>query len=435
MRSQSGAYIMFCFAALSYFALNSCWASDTRMVRLENGMSVVLTENKKAPLVSIYHFVKAGSLHEKPGVTGIAHLFEHMMFRPVRSGESGFFEKIAALAGDTNAHTRFESTLYSTQVPASALQKALYLESDRFMNMKVTDALLNVERQAVVSEYATKFDNSALVNLWLTAYRTAYPGHPFGWTIIGNREDLDKITAKECNTFYSNLYRPQNTGLFISGNFQSSRVLTWVKEYYGAWEKTAPSTLPENFKHETEFKRVQTKFGSKVRNVMFGIRVPLDTPENSLVTSLAGFILLESGAALANQKLILDKKMATNLGPFNFWDDSGLIKAVATLDSDVELDKVVQEFLQLTSEVEKLTDLEFGAYVRDYEVQIQEGMLKNEVRTQILARSWGKWGDLDLVSNLKKNLQKIKKQDVVGLLKKYWNQSNLIVVTNAGDTR
>ncbi|HPI41750.1 MAG TPA: pitrilysin family protein, partial [Pseudobdellovibrionaceae bacterium] len=197
---------------------------------LDNGLEVFLTPNPKAPNVQVAHWVKAGSLHEKKGTTGIAHLFEHMMFRPLKMGAPSFDQQVDKLGAINNANTRFESTYYHTSVPSKNLNELLKIESERFRNLKVSDGLLDLERGAVWSEYSTKFDSNPMLDLWFQIYRKAFPGHPFGWTIIGFREDLEKIKASDCNEFFNTYYRPNNIGLFITGNFDLDKTLPSVLE-------------------------------------------------------------------------------------------------------------------------------------------------------------------------------------------------------------
>ena len=197
----------------------------TEEYKLPNGLSVFLTVNRFAPNTVISHWVKVGSLHEKNGITGIAHLFEHMMFRPLKPGNPSFFDIAGKLGADFNANTRFESTYYYTAVPNKNLMSLLEAESNRFKNLRVTDDMLDAERKAVWSEYSTKFDANPHIDLWFQIYQKAYVGHPFGWMIIGFREDLDKIKANDCNEFFKNYYTPNNTGLFVTGNFDSEKIL------------------------------------------------------------------------------------------------------------------------------------------------------------------------------------------------------------------
>ncbi|NJO12598.1 MAG: insulinase family protein [Gammaproteobacteria bacterium] len=202
---------------------------------LPNQLTLIIIEKPDAPLTSIYHWVKAGSLDETPGITGIAHLFEHMMFRPLAPEEPSFDDKVNKFGASINANTRFESTVYTTTIPTRHLATVLQAEAARFKGLKVTDELLNIEREAVRSEYQTGLDTNPILDFWYTTYIKSFPEHPLGWQIVGVREDLDKIKAADCNAFFAKHYRPNNTGLIIGGAVSAPQVLRLVEASYGDW--------------------------------------------------------------------------------------------------------------------------------------------------------------------------------------------------------
>lgn len=403
---------------------------DIREYSLPNGLTVVLTANPRAPLTSIYHWVKAGSLHETKGITGMAHLFEHMMFRPLAPDKPGFWVHAARLAAQANANTRFASTVYTTTVPDENLREALQLESDRFEKLTVTDELLDVERKAVWSEYSTKMDANPIIDLWDRVYRAGFPGHPYGWMIIGDREDLEKIKATHCNDFFKRLYRPNNTGLFISGNFDPEKVIAWVQELYGDWEKGEDSKLPEPFAARAGAVWAQGKLPSTAKNVLIGYRTPEFDGKNHHLQSFVNHVLFEANLSLARRRLLHDKKMVSAVEGFNFSYDSGMIKVMATLLPGVTKEAAAAEINELVKDFAKLDAAEFQAYLKDYHIAYAEAIQKNESLNESIALSWGKFGSLDAVVESAKAPLSVTQADVQQFLEKYVTSDNMVAVTN-----
>lgn len=402
--------------------------------KLKNGLTVYLIPNKRAPLTSIYHWVQAGSLHEKPGVTGIAHLFEHMMFRPLNKGELGFFETIREYGGEGNANTRYTSTVYTTSVPHEHLDKVLETEARRFKNLKVDDDLLNIERKAVWSEYSTKIDNNPVMDLWHAIYHKGFPGHPFGWTIIGERDDLNKITAKDCNEFFQKYYVASNTGLFVAGDFDPAKTIAVIAKNYGDWNTGAPSQLPPEFKRDQGLIQAEGKLPSGVNNVLIGYRIPFHDGKNHHLLAITTHILFGSDLSLAERRFVHNKKIATSASDFNTDYDAGLMKGFFSLLPQVTTEELVKQLPDLLTDLEKLPNQEFQAYVREYQTALQEAVLRNESLNELAALSWGKWGRLDILAELTNKKLKLSKPDLLRFAKATVKPENLIVVSNKKTT-
>lgn len=397
---------------------------------LPNGLTVYLLPNKRAPISSIYHWVKAGALHEKPGITGIAHLFEHMMFRPLKKGEKGFFDILREMGGEGNANTRYASTVYTTSVPHQHLTRALELESNRFKKLSVDDDLLNVERKAVWSEYSTKMDSNPVIDLWMAIYQTAFPGHPFGWTIVGDRADLEKIKAADCNAFFRKYYVPDNVGLFIAGDFDAAKIIADVERLYGDWAKGAPSALPAPYKIPGTTARGQGKLPATMRNLMFGYRIPYHDGKNHDLLDVTNHIFFGSQLSLAARRFVHAKKLASGADEFNNDYDSGLMKGFVQLLPTTKVDQAIAEIPELVTDLEKLPENEFKAFVREYQTNKREAVLRNEELNQLAALSWGKWGSIDALANLVNKPLKITKKEVVAFAKATMTPGNLVIVTN-----
>jgi len=397
-------------------------------VTLSNGLHLIMIKNTKAPATGVYHWVKAGSLQETKGSTGIAHLFEHMMFRPLKKGAPSFDEKLKPYGVRNNASTKFESTVYTTVTPQEYLEPVLKIEAERFQGLQVDETLLKVEKEAVRSEYSTKMDANPIIDLWETIYRKGYKDHPYEWMIIGAREDLDKITAAQANAFFKKFYRPNNTGLVISGDIDFAETLKWVKQYYGSWKKQRIDHPIPPVKMSPGFIQAQGNLSANSRNVLIGHRIPEFTPSNYMLMELANFIVYSSSYSVAYRQLVTEKKLASDAGPFNFRYDNGMIKGFFQLLPSTSLKSVINEVNHFSEIVEAMSDEEFKAYSDKFRLNQAESLQRNNALVSLTAMSWGKYGD---TKAFRPPIEiSVTKEDVVKFMKTYFVKDNMVVITN-----
>ncbi|MES2746075.1 MAG: pitrilysin family protein [Bdellovibrionota bacterium] len=396
---------------------------------LPNGLTVVLTPNTKAPTTSIYHWVKVGSLNETPGITGIAHLFEHMMFRPLTKDAPNFDTLVRPLGGDINANTRYGATVYTTTVSNGKLNEALKLESDRFQKLVVSDELLKVEREAVRSEYSMGIDSKPMMDLWFTLFQKGFPGHPYGWTIVGDRADLDKINAKDCNTFFQKYYKPNNIGLFIAGDFTLDEAKAWVDQYYGGWQRGEAVKAPPPFKNKGTI-RAEGKLASQAQNILLGYRLEDLTGENFTLFTLADHVLAGSSNSLASKRLVDKEKIAAGVGGFNTNYDFGLSEFLVVVNPGHTYDEAINSFSALGDDLEKLSDEEYQAYLAEYQISRAEAAMRNTSLNDMLATYWGKYGSVETLQRTLAKPPTISKADLTAYVRKLLAKDNLIAVTS-----
>jgi zinc protease len=192
------------------------------MFTLDNGLTVILHEDHSVPVVSVNVWYHAGSAHEKPGRTGFAHLFEHLMFEGSGHVEEGDFDNfLEAAGGSNNASTRNDYTNYYINVPSNALDLALFLESDRmgYLLDIVSEELVNGQRDVVKNERRQSYENAPYGRAYLRISELMYPkNHPYHWPVIGYMEDLSAASAEDVRNFFRTYYAPQNASLVVAGD-------------------------------------------------------------------------------------------------------------------------------------------------------------------------------------------------------------------------
>jgi zinc protease len=208
------------------------------MFTLPNGLTVILHEDHSVPVVSVNVWYHVGSAHEKPGRTGFAHLFEHLMFEGSGHVAEGDFDNLLESAGGgNNASTRNDYTNYYIDVPSNALDLALFLESDRmgFLLDKVSEELVNGQRDVVKNERRQSYENAPYGKAYLRLSELMYPkNHPYHWPVIGYMEDLSAASAEDVREFFRKYYAPQNASLVVAGDIDPvaarRRIEYWFRD-------------------------------------------------------------------------------------------------------------------------------------------------------------------------------------------------------------
>ena len=205
--------------------------------KLDNGLTVILNEDKSDPITSLVILYHVGSSREVPGKTGFAHLFEHMMFqRSENVKEDEFMKNLDKVGGDFNGGTNFDWTIYYEVVPKNALELAMWLESDRmgYLRNTVTSKSLALQQNVVQNEKRQGVDNRPYGFTDYVILKNLYPeGHPYSWDVIGEMQDLANATVDDVKAFHSKYYGPNNATLVVSGDYDTAEVKALIDKYFG----------------------------------------------------------------------------------------------------------------------------------------------------------------------------------------------------------
>ncbi|MDQ3231713.1 MAG: insulinase family protein [Pseudobdellovibrionaceae bacterium] len=208
-----------------------------------NGLNLVVWPDPAAKQVGVNLWYRVGSLHEKPGSTGIAHLFEHMMLRPSKYAPLGGLAFERTMGAEIGATTRFRTTNFYTTFLPEKLEKIIQYQADIMRNLPLDAEMLANEKKAVRSEYLN-WDNSPFLAVLPSLAKHAYPGHSAESFVTGVRPDLNKITVQDCREFYRNYYAPNNAVLVVTGKVEPSNVIAKVEHYFGSIQRGTDARLP-----------------------------------------------------------------------------------------------------------------------------------------------------------------------------------------------
>jgi zinc protease len=283
---------------------------------LPNGLTVILAEDHSVPVVSLSTWYRVGSAWETAGSTGIAHLFEHLMFKGTqRFPAHAFFDRLESRGANVNAFTERDSTVYYETIASAYLKDALELEADRMSALALSADLLESERKVVLEERRMRVDSDFKAQMLLELYSMAFPNHPYGVPVIGFEEDIKAINLDQCRSFYSTYYQPGNAYLAIAGDFKTSEVLPLIKKEYGRikGKPVAPLALepPEPLKYERRkviYRPVESE------SLLLGYRIPeMSHPDIPALSTLSA-VLFGLGSARAKEVLVREKQLAVGVG-------------------------------------------------------------------------------------------------------------------------
>ena len=207
---------------------------------LPNGLTILLHEDHKTPVVAVNLCYKVGSKDEKPGRTGFAHLFEHMMFQGSMHHDRDFFMPLEKLGADLNGTTGEDDTIYYETVPSNALELALWLEADRmgFLLPSMTQERLDNQRNVVKNERRESVDNVPYGQAEEVRLKALYPAnHPYHHSVIGSMVDLSAARLADVAAFFRTYYVPNNAILCVAGDFQPDQTKAWIKKYFGPFPR------------------------------------------------------------------------------------------------------------------------------------------------------------------------------------------------------
>ena len=216
-------------------ALNIAYTRHT----LANGLDILIHEDHNCPIVAVNIWYHVGSKNEKPGRTGFAHLFEHLMFEGSQHYDKGYFQPLQEAGGSLNGSTNADRTNYWEVVPTNALDLALWMESDRmgYLLPALTAAKFQNQREVVLNERRQNYENRPYGLAGMAILSTLYPpDHPYHWLTIGSADDLRATTLEEVQAFFRTYYRPRNASLALAGDIETDRALALVEDYFGELE-------------------------------------------------------------------------------------------------------------------------------------------------------------------------------------------------------
>lgn len=283
---------------------------------LPNGLHVILSPYKNAPVVAVDVWYHVGSKDEEFNRTGFAHLFEHMMFQgSAHVAKAEHMKYIEQAGGAFNGSTTWDRTNYFETVPSNQLELALWLESDRMMTLDISQENLDNQREVVKEERRFRIDNRPYGSAWEKIFSLAYKTHPYHWPVVGYMQHLNSATVGDVRSFFKKYYSPNNAVLAIAGDFVTNDVKQLVKKYFAGIPRGAEIVRPDI---------VEPPLSGQVRDIVYDnvalsavymvYRVPPVASNESEPLSLTAKLLSQGDSSRLYNDLVYQKRIAQSVG-------------------------------------------------------------------------------------------------------------------------
>jgi zinc protease len=301
---------------------------------LANGLKVIIWEDHSAPVAAYHTWFAVGSGDEQQGLTGIAHLFEHLMFKETTNLKAGEMDRLLELNGiNTNAATWLDWTYYMEHLPSDRLELVMRLEADRMENMILNQEQLDTEREVVKNERLLRVDNDPEGQLYEVLYKAHFGSHPYGHPTIGWMADIEGIPLAECLDFYRVFYSPSNATVVVVGDVETAEVLALAQKYYGQIAAqpvpARPDEPPLPSRPEKQEVLPLAVSASKFIALYNG---PAMGHADAMAVKVLNEVLFNSEGAPVRRRLVEDEQIATDLGA---WQSS--FRLAGTMELQVNL--------------------------------------------------------------------------------------------------
>lgn len=293
---------------------------------LPNGLQVILHQDRSVPYAGVNMWYHVGSGDERPGRTGFAHLFEHILFMGSENVPEGAFDQLLEAAGaNNNGSTNVDRTNYYESMPSNALPLALYLEADRmgWLLPTMTQAKLDVQRGVVQNERRQRIDNVPYGRAFETILAALYPpSHPYSWPTIGSMADLQAATLEDVSAFFRTYYAPNNATLAIAGDFETDSVKAWVQRYFGDIPR-GPALPPRPMPAEVKMERdtfVVLEDRVQLPRLYYNWHSAKAFAEDDAALQLLSYVLAGDKNSRLYKRLVYDMQVAQDVSAFQNWN-------------------------------------------------------------------------------------------------------------------
>jgi len=403
--------------------------------KLKNGLRVMLAEDHRAPTYSICVTYNVGSRDERPGRTGFAHLFEHMLFQGSENvGKGEHFILVQNNGGSANGTTNIDRTNYFETLPSNQLELGIFLEADRMRAPAITQANFDNQRLTVQEERRQSYDNRPYGKTYETVIDLAYDNFPYKHSTIGLMEDLNAATVEDAEAFFRTYYAPNNAVLAMVGDFKTDMALGLIKKFFeNIPAQTAPSA-PDMSEPEQKGERrkvIEDGFAQTPRLDMV-YKIPAGNTPDWYALDVLGHVLSNGVSSRLYQKFVKEKELALSVyadaneqrGPSLFW-----FSIMARPNTDLgELEKLLyEEIARLQNET--VADGELTKVHMQLRRQRAQQLYSSRQRANSLGHFAVYYNDAQLINSIWRKYESVTRADLQRVARAYFKETNRTIVT------
>ena len=402
--------------------------------KLDNGLHVILHNDPTAPTIITSVMYHVGAKDENPERTGFAHFFEHLLFEGTENIKRGeWFKIVTGNGGVNNANTTEDRTYYYEVFPSNSLELGLWMESERMLHPVINQIGVDTQNEVVKEEKRLRYDNSPYGQLIPQVKKNMFKNHPYRWTTIGSMEHLDASKLEEFQAFNKKFYIPNNAVLVVAGDFKTVQAKEWIQKYFGSIPKGAPIKR-ETFAEVPITETIKAKFEDpniQIPMVVTAYRTPSMKTRDSKVLDMISTILSEGKSSRLYKKIVDNKKIALQIGAFNYSQEDygtyivyGLPQAPNTsVDVTREID---EEIVKLQTEL--MTEKEMQKLQNKFENQFVNQNASIEGIADNLATYYLLYGDANLINTEIDIYRSITREEIRDVAKKYLNPNQRLLL-------
>lgn len=401
---------------------------------LENGLNVILHQDKSTPIVAVSVMYHVGSKNENPDKTGFAHFFEHLLFEGSDNIARGEYSKYVEKAGGTlNANTTMDRTYYFEILPSNQLELGLWLESERMLQAKVENVGIETQRQVVKEERRLRIDNQPYGSFLEQIMKRAYKIHPYKWPVIGSMAHLDSAEEEDYKNFYTDFYVPNNAIISIAGDIDYENAKNLVTKYFKDIPKSKKPVYRPNI--------VEPPLGGEIRDtfydniqlpaVLMAYRIPAAGTPDYYAVSMLGTLLSQGESSRLQKALVDQQQKAVAVGNFPLdLENPGVAIAygICSMGTDVlEAEKSITAEIDRIK-TETISDEEF----QKLRNQVENDFVSANSRVAGIAESLANYkmyyGDANLINTELQRYLAVTKADIMNAAIKYYDKNNRVVL-------
>ena len=416
----------------SVTAMAQLKAEDVNTFTLKNGMKFLVLEDHTIPNINFYIFWKVGSRNEVPGITGLSHFFEHMMFNGAKKYGKGEFDRVMEGAGGSNnAYTSQNLTVYTNWMPSDSLEVMFDLEADRIRDLAFIDEIVESERGVVQSERITGLENSNYRYLAEQVQLTAMSAHPYRWSVIGYESDIANWTKQDLINYHRTYYAPNNGVCVVVGDIKPEEVKALAEKYI----EPIPAQDPPRKVHTKEPKQLGEKrleVHKKVRtpNIMISWHVPETSSPDYYPLSILDTILSDGRTSRLYKTLVDEKRLAVAVNAglgLNF--DPNLYSFYAVLAGGVKVEDLEKEMHAIVADIKKngVTEKELEKAKNKLKMNFYYSMSTGSGKANTIGTYEMFFGDYHKLFNAVEDYDKVTLEDIKRVANKYLTKRNRTV--------
>ena len=401
---------------------------------LDNGLQIIVWPDHDIPNVALYTFYRVGGRNEYPGITGIAHYFEHMMFNGTSTRAPGEFDRtMEAAGGSNNAYTTSDVTVYQDWFPVSALDTIFDLESDRMANLDFDPKVVESERGVVYSERRTRVDNSNFGALWEQLNATAFVAHPYQFPVIGWPSDIEKWTIEQLRDFYRTYYAPNNATMIVVGAVEPERIFALAERKIGVIPaQPAPRAITTVEPKQEGERRVVVRKSGQTPIVAMAYHSVAAKDADAPAVELLSAILADGDSSRLHRKLVEQEQSAVDVGGYirpGFDPGLWMFYAVVPPNGDVaKVEAQIAEALQSVSE-HGVTEAELAKARAQQMAQFWQGLATISGKAQQLGSYQVFNGDYRVLFDAPDRYAAVSLEDIQRVAQRYLDPNNRTVGT------